>query len=181
MGQFGKTLRKNNIAIDIITFGDVDANDKVLEALMASEEGKSIGEEDEEGNHMARIIPGQGSIVEAISRSPIIRSSSANGAATGDFEFGVDPEMDPELALALKLSMEEEKARQAKAVATAGSGDNADTGETNPSASVEPMEVDSQSADAGFENVEDEDEDALLQQAIALSMETAKKEESNPK
>ncbi|KAG9646187.1 hypothetical protein KCU64_g10612, partial [Aureobasidium melanogenum] len=31
-----------------------------------------------------------------------------------DFEFGVDPSMDPELALALRMSMEEETARQAR-------------------------------------------------------------------
>ena len=30
----------------------------------------------------------------------------------GDFDFGVDPNLDPELALALRVSMEEERARQ---------------------------------------------------------------------
>ena len=37
----------------------------------------------------------------------------AGYAATGgEFDFGVDPNLDPELALALRMSMEEERARQ---------------------------------------------------------------------
>ena len=32
----------------------------------------------------------------------------------GNFEFGVDPTLDPELAMALKMSLEEEKVRQEK-------------------------------------------------------------------
>lgn len=32
--------------------------------------------------------------------------------STGGYEFGVDPNEDPELALALRVSMEEQRARQ---------------------------------------------------------------------
>ena len=39
----------------------------------------------------------------------------------GGFEFGVDPNEDPELALALRVSMEENRARQAREEAAAGS------------------------------------------------------------
>lgn len=41
-------------------------------------------------------------------------AAAAAVAAGGvsDFEFGVDPNIDPELALALRVSMEEERARQ---------------------------------------------------------------------
>jgi len=39
----------------------------------------------------------------------------SGGAGEGNqFEFGVNPELDPELALALRMSYEEEKARQEK-------------------------------------------------------------------
>ena len=36
----------------------------------------------------------------------------AGAAESEDFEFGVDPSLDPELALALRMSLQEEKARQ---------------------------------------------------------------------
>lgn len=36
------------------------------------------------------------------------------GSGGNDFEFGIDPSIDPELALALRMSMDEEKARVEK-------------------------------------------------------------------
>ncbi len=38
--------------------------------------------------------------------------TAAQGEAGGGFEFGVDANLDPELALALRVSLEEERARQ---------------------------------------------------------------------
>ena len=51
----------------------------------------------------------------------------------GGFEFGVDPNEDPELALALRVSMEENRARQAREEATSDSaptGPDAQTAES---------------------------------------------------
>lgn len=39
-------------------------------------------------------------------------AAAASGATGGEFDFGVDPSLDPELAMAIRLSMEEERARQ---------------------------------------------------------------------
>lgn len=39
-------------------------------------------------------------------------AAAAAAGGVSDFEFGVDPNLDPELALALRVSMEEERARQ---------------------------------------------------------------------
>lgn len=44
--------------------------------------------------------------------SGYVSAAAAAAAAGGDFDFGVDPNIDPELALALRVSMEEERARQ---------------------------------------------------------------------
>ena len=72
-------------------------------------------------------------------------------AAGGGFEFGVNPEDDPELALALRVSMEEQRARQQ---AEAG---GAETG----------------AAPAAVTGGEDESsEEAMLQRALAMSMDT---------
>jgi 26S proteasome regulatory subunit N10 len=151
-------LRKNNISIDAVSFGNVEANEQILAGLLQTDED---ADEDDRVNHFVRVVPGQGSLVQAISQTTMARRGG-DGEGTADFEFGVDPEMDPELAMALKLSMQEEEERQARAAAA--SGKQADEPRKD-------MEIDQQEA-----AVDEEDEDALLQQAIALSMETAKKE-----
>ncbi|XVE99780.1 hypothetical protein REPUB_Repub03eG0230700 [Reevesia pubescens] len=40
----------------------------------------------------------------------VVAAAAAAGGAS-DFDFGVDPNIDPELALALRVSMEEDRAR----------------------------------------------------------------------
>jgi len=50
---------------------------------------------------------------DVLASSPIISADGVVPMTGGDdFEFGVDPTLDPELALALRISMEEERARQ---------------------------------------------------------------------
>ena len=49
----------------------------------------------------------------------------------GGFEFGVDPNEDPELALALRVSMEENRARQAREEGATGAT-NMDTSTAEP-------------------------------------------------
>ena len=72
-------------------------------------------------------------------------------AASGGFEFGVNPDDDPELALALRVSMEEQRARQQ------AEGGAADTG-------AAPAVV------AGGED--ESNEEAMLQRALAMSMDS---------
>ena len=60
--------------------------------------------------------------------SPIFQGEGGDfggGGAEGGaapFEFGVDPNMDPELALALRVSLEEERARQNTTVSAQAHG-----------------------------------------------------------
>ena len=76
---------------------------------------------------------------------------AAAAAGGGGFEFGVNPDDDPELALALRVSMEEQRARQQ---AEAGGGQE----------SGAPV----------VGGAEDESsEEAMLQRALAMSMDTA--------
>ena len=44
--------------------------------------------------------------------SPILVEDQESVIAAAGFEFGVDPNVDPELALAFQVSIEEERARQ---------------------------------------------------------------------
>ena len=69
---------------------------------------------------MVSIPPGPHILSDLLLSSPIISGEDGpppGFAGAGGFEFGVDPNLDPELALALRISMEEEKARQEKETA----------------------------------------------------------------
>ena len=72
--------------------------------------------------------------------------------AAGGFEFGVNPDDDPELALALRVSMEEQRARQQ----AEGGGGGAPEGGATPMATAE----------------DESSEEAMLQRALAMSMDT---------
>lgn len=108
-------MKKNNVSIDFVAFGELD--DDTTKKLTSFNENVKGGD----GSHIAIIPPGPGLLSDQLVTSPILNGDGASGSGGGDgagaaenFEFGVDPSMDPELALALRMSMEEEKARQDK-------------------------------------------------------------------
>ena len=111
-------MKKNNISIDFIAFGDLESETK--EKLEAFNENVKGGD----GSYLAIIPPGPNLLSDSIITTPIL-SSGENGAPSGSgagegveggaggggFEFGFNPESDPELAMALRMSMEEEQNR----------------------------------------------------------------------
>ncbi|KAH7123918.1 hypothetical protein B0J11DRAFT_325145 [Dendryphion nanum] len=121
--KLSKRMKKTGISIDIIAFGELgEDTTKKLEAF--SENCQSA-----EGSYLAVIQPSSNLLSDALVTTPILGGDgSSGGAGAGasggeggsgggggnDFEFGVDPSVDPELALALRMSFEEEKARQEK-------------------------------------------------------------------
>lgn len=118
--KLAKRMKKNNVSIDFVAFGDLDpVNTKKLEAFNENIKGG-------DGSHLAIIPPGPSLLSDHLVSSPILAGDGvaprgeagmdggASGGGGNDFEFGVDPSTDPELALALRMSMEEEKARQEK-------------------------------------------------------------------
>jgi 26S proteasome regulatory subunit N10 len=114
-----KKMRKYKVSIDFVAFGELD-ND-VTKKLEAFNENVKSGE----GSHLAIIPPGPGLLSDQLVTSPILNGDGSSGAGgvggeaggqeSNNFEFGIDPSVDPELALALRMSMEEEKARRDKA------------------------------------------------------------------
>jgi 26S proteasome regulatory subunit N10 len=109
-------MKKNNISIDIINFGEEALNTSKLEAFM-----EAIGTET---SHLVTIPPGNYLLSDMVLSSPVLMGEDGapppglammGAGAGGDngFEFGIDPSLDPELALALRMSLEEENARQA--------------------------------------------------------------------
>lgn len=118
-------MKKSGISIDVIAFGELsDDTSRKLQAF-------SDNVQSAEGSYLAVVPPSANLLSDSLITTPILGGdgtsnagggggggASGEGGASGgggnDFEFGVDPSVDPELALALRMSFEEEKARQEK-------------------------------------------------------------------
>lgn len=117
--KLAKKMRKYKVSIDFVAFGELD--DDVTKKLESFNENVKSGD----GSHLAIIPPGPGLLSDQLVTSPILSGDGtagaggaggeSGGADASNFEFGIDPSVDPELALALRMSMEEEKARVDKA------------------------------------------------------------------
>ncbi|MBA0637310.1 hypothetical protein Godav_005247 [Gossypium davidsonii] len=116
--MIGKKLKKNSVTLDIVNFGEDDeGKTEKLEALLSAVNNNDT-------SHIVHIPAGPNALSDVLLSTPIFTgdgeggsgfAASAAAAAAGGisgFEFGVDPNLDPELALALRVSMEEERARQ---------------------------------------------------------------------
>ncbi|KAI2466380.1 von Willebrand factor type A domain-containing protein [Annulohypoxylon bovei var. microspora] len=114
--SLAKKMKKGNIDIDFVLFGDLDDDDvqKKLEAF-------NNAVKTNENSHLVVIPPSGKLLSDQLITTPILLGEGAAGGsggmaeAGGDFgDFDFDPSADPELALALRMSMDEENARQAK-------------------------------------------------------------------
>jgi 26S proteasome regulatory subunit N10 len=182
----GKKLKKNNVALDIVSFGEEDGDKgEKLEALL-----NAVNSND--NSHIVHINGGERVLSDVLISSSIFTgdgeggsgfaAAAAAGAAAaaaaavgggGSFEFGVDPNLDPELALALRVSMEEERARQEAAMKRSAEDATLKEGQVGessnaadvPMSDAAPVEAIDKSADMMID-----DDAALLEQALAMSM-----------
>ncbi|CAH0493522.1 unnamed protein product [Peronospora farinosa] len=97
--KIGKLLKKNNIAVDVVSMGELEANAAKLQAFV---DAASSNNNSHLVTTMVLLLPRLLAVVVVV----VVGNDSF--AEYG----GVDPTMDPELALALRVSMEEERARQ---------------------------------------------------------------------
>jgi 26S proteasome regulatory subunit N10 len=178
----GRTLKKNNIAIDVICLGELEENEAKLQLLVDTANGTS-----DEGANTCHLVTIPAGVLpsDILVTSPIVAGAGAGGAygagggggggeagagaaagggGAGFAEYGgVDPSMDPELAMALRVSMEEERARQERLTAERAAAGGGEGKEGEPAAGGE-------GGDAAADGADHPDEDALLQQALAMSM-----------
>ncbi|XP_059438895.1 26S proteasome non-ATPase regulatory subunit 4 homolog [Corylus avellana] len=179
--MIGKKLKKNSVALDIVNFGEEDeGKTEKLEALLAAVNNNDT-------SHIVHVPSGPSALSDVLISTPIFTGDGEGGsgfaaaaaaAAAGGlsgFEFGVDPNLDPELALALRVSMEEERARQeAAAKKAAEEAAKQEKGEGQSSGTQEAtMTERANGATSEAENKTSDltdDENALLQQALAMSM-----------
>ncbi|XP_050420543.1 26S proteasome non-ATPase regulatory subunit 4 [Adelges cooleyi] len=156
MIKLAKRLKKEKVMVDVVSFGEEAENSDVLTAFVNTLNGKDGG-----GSHLIAVPPGS-HFSEALVSSPVIQGEDgAGGAGLGGsgYEFGVDPNEDPELALALRVSMEEQRARQEQ---EARRGQTSSGGEVS---AARPATI-----------TETPTEEALLERALAMSMETGEDE-----
>ncbi|OAY77978.1 26S proteasome non-ATPase regulatory subunit [Ananas comosus] len=149
----GRKLKKNSVSLDIVDFGESDeGKPEKLDALVSAVNSS-------DSSHIVHAPPGPNALSDVLIRQVFITPISQEMEMgkclllqllqrSRWFEFGVDPNVDPELALALRVSMEEERARQEAAAKKA--------------------------AEEATKQEHRDDEAALLEQALAMSMDDVK-------
>ncbi|KAK9841222.1 hypothetical protein WJX74_002153 [Apatococcus lobatus] len=179
-----KKLKKNNVAVDIVSFGCEEENSEKLEGFQ-----QAVNSGD--NSHLVT-VPQGGVLSDTLFGSPICQTDGGagygagpggeGGEAGGSYQFGVDPNLDPELALALRVSLEEEQARQtsgpsgepvtaaAEALQVPPGETQAEAGSTATPAATPAVTPAAPAAAPSNDGPEPMDEDALLQQALAMSM-----------
>ncbi|KAH9843504.1 uncharacterized protein C8Q71DRAFT_793276 [Rhodofomes roseus] len=178
MIRLAKKLKKNNVAVDFIAFGDgiEDGERSVLKSFV---ENASSGD----NSHLITVPPGPHLLSDIVLTSAILAGDrgipeeamgdAAGPAAGANFEFGVDPSLDPELAMALRMSLEEEQARQAAATQADGSVPGPSAPPAAPAQAAPPAPAPAAPAAASVPaDPTDDEEEAMLQQALAMSERT---------
>uniref|UniRef100_A0A146KSA0 26S proteasome non-ATPase regulatory subunit 4 n=1 Tax=Lygus hesperus TaxID=30085 RepID=A0A146KSA0_LYGHE len=153
--KLAKRLKKEKVNVDIVSFGEEAENNDLLTLFINTLNGKEGG-----SSHLVSVPPGP-HLSDALISSPVIQGEDGAGAAGlggAGFEFGVDPNEDPELALALRVSMEEQRQRQ-DALNSATSGATA----AGEAAGGQPKP---EAAPGG----QDTGEMAMLERALAMSL-----------
>ncbi|GMM36186.1 proteasome regulatory particle base subunit [Saccharomycopsis crataegensis] len=107
--KLAKKMKKNNIAVDFINFGEEAVNSSKLEKFI-----NIVNNHD--NSHLVNVPSGPKLLSSVVISSAILSSGEdAEGFENDGFGgdgFDFDANVDPDLALALRLSLEEEKARQ---------------------------------------------------------------------
>ncbi|KAI9289487.1 hypothetical protein BC943DRAFT_333836 [Umbelopsis sp. AD052] len=164
--KLAKKMKKNNIAVDIVNFGEESENTAKLEAFI-----NTVNSGD--NSHIVTIPPGPHILSEMLKSTPIAEGEDGAlagfASGSGDNEFGMDGGMDPELELALRISLEEEKARQ-----EAEAAKNKATAAESSSSKSQAADM---AVDSGAHGEGDDTEDAELQAALAMSMGGAQNED----
>lgn len=177
--MIGRKLKKNSVALDIVNFGEDDeGNTEKLEALLAAVNNN-------DSSHLVHVPAGPNALSDVLLSTPIFTGDGEGGsgfaaaaaaaAASGasGYEFGVDPNLDPELALALRVSMEEERARQeaaAKRAAEEAAKKEKQGEQQSSSQDVTMTDQDSVPAsEADDKKKTTKHDEGLLQEAIAMS------------
>ncbi|KRZ19182.1 26S proteasome non-ATPase regulatory subunit 4 [Trichinella zimbabwensis] len=174
--KVAQRMKKEKIAIDVIAFGEEARKSKKL-SLFASIMNSSGSE-----NCQLVMVPKGSSLQEAVLSSPIVRREDGTLPNVpmipgSNFDFGIDPNEDPELAMALRVSLEEQRQRQQAEArlaeaqqTTEGGTENVVKSEATLTEETASEEMDTSPSQANVEAMT-EDEQILL--ALQLSLKDA--------
>jgi len=141
--KVGKQLKKNGIAVDVVSLGEIEENQEKLQEFVEATNSNN-------NSHLVTIPPGL-LPSDVLVTSPIIHGGEDGGGGGGGGEGGmgagagggggfgmgggmgdfggVDAQNDPALAMALRVSYEEERARQEAAAKAAAAAEGGGEGE----------------------------------------------------
>ncbi|CDJ64287.1 26S proteasome non-ATPase regulatory subunit 4, putative, partial [Eimeria necatrix] len=138
--QLGRQLKKNNIALDIVCLANVEENRAKLTAMHAAVNSNDT-------SRFVEYPAGSSSLLSDVMVSAMLlhdpEAAAAAAAAAGDGavnEFGVDPNVDPDLYMVLRMSLEEarqqqqQQQQQGAAAAAAAAATAAPAGQPAPAA-----------------------------------------------
>lgn len=183
LDSLAKKLRKDDVAVDVVTFG-VAENIPLLESFVAKVNR----------NERSRFLSvlADDNLTDAVMRSAILLGEGAmmdgmggGDGAGGDVGFGVDPNLDPELALAIRMSIEEEERRQAAVAAAAAAATTTATAPASgaeappqpPATAAPPAPAGATANEEASEDEEDADMDEVLRRALAVSLEESRQQQ----
>jgi len=162
----GKKLKANRVALDIVSFGEVEQNERFLKALFNT----VCGDDPSQGCFLT-VNPGTKLIADCVMCSAIVLGEAAGGAggasaaassAAGFGDFGAfGYEDDPELALAIAESLKDEQRRQEAAAQAQKAKSEAPKVPETPSISA------TQASDTIMADDDDDDLQAVLQMTPA--------------
>ena len=172
--QLGAWLKKNNVAVDIVSFGELLENTSLLDEFW-----KAVNNND---NSRLVVIPhGPHVLSDALSASPILDGAEALGLGLGGVGDGFDTDADESVRMAIEMSILDEQqrlARAAQASGTDGASATASTATpttptptptpTTPTANTNPRATESTSlvTPAGGSSEMDVDDDEALLAAV---------------
>ncbi|CDJ39920.1 26S proteasome non-ATPase regulatory subunit 4, putative [Eimeria tenella] len=164
--QLGRQLKKNNIALDIVCLANVEENRAKLTAMHAAVNSNDT-------SRFVEYPAGSSSLLSDVMVSAMLlhdpEAAAAAAAAGGDSavnEFGVDPNVDPDLYMVLRMSLEEARQQQQQQQGAAAGAAAATAPAGQPAAAAGSAELPPGAAQ--IEGLEDMDEE--LRQAVLLSL-----------
>ncbi|KAL8439837.1 hypothetical protein Efla_004363 [Eimeria flavescens] len=171
--QLGRQLKKNNIALDIVCLANVEENRSKLSAMHAAVNSNDT-------SRFVEYPPGSTNLLSDVMVSAMLLhdpEAAAAGAAGGGGEgsadaaataaavneFGVDPNVDPDLYMVLRMSLEEARQQQAQQ-----QQQQQQAGAAEGQSTTGQVAADGPPGTAQIEGLEDMDEE--LRQAVLLSL-----------
>ena len=167
--KLAKKLKKEKVNVDVVNFGEEVINTEKLAAFIKILDGTA--------SHMVT-VPSGSLLSDALFSSPVVLGEDGAGAAANlgsGFEFGIDPNEDPELALALRVSMEEQRQRQeeeARAAVTSSSTSGLIAASGSTSQIVDPNSITTNVPVSDESSPTGTTEEEMLEKALAMSLET---------